>query len=120
MKNTNQFSRILRLLSPAPEKKKLNCGRGLRRMVDVTAGGHANLGPYSCVVKSLKKSSSDVVRRDANRYGFAVFVPILLLLLRRYGKQPKGYGKHRDANRSVYVCVCVVRELHRFDVFHVC
>ena len=25
--------------------------------------------------------------RDANHYGFAVFVPVLLLLLRRYGKQ---------------------------------
>ena len=33
--------------------------------------------------------------RDANRYGFAVFVPVLLLLLRRYGKQPKGYGKQK-------------------------
>ena len=31
--------------------------------------------------------------RDANRYGFAVFVTVLMLLLRRYGQQSKGYGE---------------------------
>ena len=71
-----------------------------------------------------------VKSRDANRYGFAVdlFVTVLMLLLRRYGKQSKGYGgndkqKYIIANAALshsppYTALHVVRNItHKFTEF---
>ena len=81
--------------SSVEEKKHLFLVESNQNHTSLTHSVVGTYGAGSCqqIQHTFGDSQRPIISRDANRYGFAIFVTVLMLLLRRYGKQSKGYGE---------------------------